>query len=220
MPSKELSVVSASNASHLFVSLHSLDYFHFSFYRYCSVLFSSARHITTAFTLASRRPGLETKLLCRCTLRSSALHTKAPLLEDAHTWQPTLDTWPNIWLDTQTHVHTFEISQTECQYAGDIVYGRRGAGREAQAGLGSESPFVTSAQDCCISFLAAVLASSSVPLPSADRDMKWPARQFQVETLRQFFYNKALSTCITSQSHSGRKLPFSLASGWSASPSA
>ena len=99
------------------------------------------------------------------------------------------------------------------------MYGRRGGGREAQAGLGSKSPFVTSAHNCCISFLAAVLASSSVPLPSAGRGMKWPARQLQVETLRQFFY-KALSTCVTPQPHSGRKLPFSLASGWSASPSA
>lgn len=52
---------------------------------------------------------------------------------------------------------------------------------EAEAGLSSESPLATSAQDCCTSFLAAVLASSSIPLPSAPRGMKRPARQLQVE---------------------------------------
>ena len=49
-------------------------------------LLSSTSYITAAFTLASRPPGLEIKILYYCTLYNTVKYTKAqPLVEDACT---------------------------------------------------------------------------------------------------------------------------------------
>ena len=68
---KSTVVLCCTTAVSLFASLHSLNYFHFSFHRYHLVLLSSTSYITAAFTLASRHTGLEIKMLYYCTLYST-----------------------------------------------------------------------------------------------------------------------------------------------------
>ena len=47
--------------------------------------YSSSNYITAAFTLASRHPGLEIRILYYCTLHSTVKYTKAqPLVECTH----------------------------------------------------------------------------------------------------------------------------------------
>ena len=64
-------VIRMSAVYHLFSSLHSLNYFHFCFHHYCSVLLSITSYITTAFTLTSRNSGLEIEILYYYTLYST-----------------------------------------------------------------------------------------------------------------------------------------------------
>ena len=64
-------VIRMSKVYHLFFSLHSLNYFHFCFYHCYLVLLGIASYITTAFTLASRNPGLEIEILYYYILHST-----------------------------------------------------------------------------------------------------------------------------------------------------
>ena len=64
-------VIRMSEVYHLFSSLHSVNYFHFCFHHYCLLLLSIASYITTAFTLASRNPGLEIEILYLYSLYST-----------------------------------------------------------------------------------------------------------------------------------------------------
>ena len=77
----------------------------FCFHHYHSVLLSSTRYITAAFTLSFQTSWAWNKLLHCCTLHSIVKYTKAqPLVEDACTWQRTLDTWTNVcdWTGKRT----------------------------------------------------------------------------------------------------------------------
>ena len=93
---------------HLFTSLHSLNYFHFRFHHYHLVPLSRTSYITTAFTFASRHPGLEIKVLYSIQYRT-VKYTKAQPL----TWQCTPDMSTNRWLDIWKHIHILESSQLE-----------------------------------------------------------------------------------------------------------
>ena len=60
------------------------------------------------------------------------LHKSTATCRDAHMWQCTPDTWINMSLDTQMHIHMwsdmlmhihiFESLQLEGAYAGDLLY--------------------------------------------------------------------------------------------------
>ena len=85
------------------------------------MLLSSTSYITAAFTLASRYPGLEIKILYYYTLYSTIKYTKAQsLVEDAHTRQYMPDTGTYV-TDRRMHVCLFESSRLEGSYVGDLT---------------------------------------------------------------------------------------------------
>ena len=84
----------------------------------CKVEYSTSC-ITSAFMLASRHPGLE--IYCTVSIQYCRLkYTKTRL--NMVTWQCMPDIWTNMWLDIQTHVHSFESPQLEDSYIEDLPY--------------------------------------------------------------------------------------------------
>ena len=84
-------------------------------------MYCSTSYITTAFTLASGHPELETKILYHCTLYNTIEFTKAqPFVEDACiVMMYTLCDLTHVF--GHVNVHPLESLQLAVSYIGDLL---------------------------------------------------------------------------------------------------